>query len=149
MEKLNLPQFEFKIIKNGNNFEIFDIFRKKFVILTPEEWVRQNFCKYLVQYKKFPISLIAIEKQIIYNNTKRRFDAVVFNRKMQPLIVIEFKAKSVKIDENVFHQISIYNNIFKAPYLIVSNGLEHYYFNINFKQNSINQIEDIENFDNL
>lgn len=125
--KLNLPEYQFKrrISKSGKE-EIFDEFRKKFVILTPEEWVRQNFINYLKEVKNYPPMLIAIEKGIKVNNMQKRFDAVVHNRKGSPVMLIEFKSPEVKINQKVMEQISRYNLKLNVNYLIVSNGLMHY-----------------------
>ncbi len=125
--KLNLPEYQFKMRVNqlGKN-EIFDDLRKKFVLLTPEEWVRQNFMKYLIEDKKYPQTLIAIEKGVKVNNMNKRFDAVIHNRNGLPIMLIEFKSPNVKLSQKVMEQISRYNLSLKVSYLLVSNGLSHY-----------------------
>ena len=105
---------------------LFDIVRKKYVSLTPEEWVRQHLIHYLIKEKKFPISLIAVEKQLTLNNLTKRTDILVFNSEGLPEIIVECKAPSVKITQHTFDQISRYNLKLNANYLMVSNGLEHF-----------------------
>ncbi len=109
MQKLNLPQYKFNIKSKENKTLIFDEIRKKYIVLTPEEWVRQHFVCYLQHEKNYPISLISVEKQLIINNLKKRFDILVFNRNGQPKIIVECKAPSVKITQDTFDQIARYN----------------------------------------
>ena len=126
MQQLNLPTYKFRIKSTKNKYVIFDIVRKKYVSLTPEEWVRQHLIHYLIEEKKYPISLIAIEKQLIINNLTKRTDILVFNSEGMPEIIVECKAPSVKITQHAFDQISRYNLKLNANYLMVSNGLEHF-----------------------
>jgi len=148
--KLNLPEYKFKTRVNQlGKDEIFDESRKKFVTLTPEEWVRQNFVSYLKEEKKYPSSLIAIEKGITVNSMQKRFDAVVHNRKGQPVMLIEFKAPDVKINQKVMEQISRYNLSLKVSYLIVSNGMSHYCCHINKESGVISFLVDIPEYDEL
>jgi len=127
MVLLNLPPVEFNIKSNQNKQFIFDIIRKKYVVLTPEEWVRQHIIHYLITQKRTPKSLIAVEKQLTINTLKKRFDILVFNTKGLPELIIECKAPSVKISQETFNQISRYNLEIKATHIMVSNGLQHYY----------------------
>ena len=135
MEKLNLPQYPIKTKEEGGKQYIFDTIRKKYLVLTPEEWVRQNFIQYLIQEKKYPATLIEIEKGLRLNELQKRVDGLVY-KDSKPFVLIEFKAPKVKITQEVFEQIGRYNSIFKVPYLIVSNGIEHYCAKINFEENS-------------
>jgi len=127
MQRLNLPTYSFKIKSSENNYVIFDIIRKKYVVLTPEEWVRQHIIHYLINEKKYPISLIAVEKKLILNNLTKRTDILIFNNEGLPHIIVECKAPSVKINQKAFDQIARYNLKLNANFLIVSNGLEHYF----------------------
>ena len=127
MFKLNLPNYNFKISKKDNKLYIFDTIRKKHLLLTPEEWVRQHFIQFLITEQGFPPSLFAIEKEIKVNNLKKRFDILVFNQKGLHEIIVECKAPTVKITQETFDQIARYNYTIKANYLIVTNGLEHYF----------------------
>ena len=129
MLKLNFPDFEFKLKNIDSKTFIFDFIRKNYYLLTPEEWVRQHVLHFLV-YKKITKSHIAVEKQIKINNLVKRFDILVYDRDGQPLILIECKSPSVKIDQSVFDQIAIYNLKIKSKFLMISNGLDHLYFKI-------------------
>ncbi|MGB1284524.1 MAG: type I restriction enzyme HsdR N-terminal domain-containing protein [Polaribacter sp.] len=134
MQKLNLPIYNFKLKKNKNKTYIFDIIRKKYIVLTPEEWVRQHFVRFLVDEKKYPISLIAIEKQLTLNNLKKRSDILVFNTQGTPDIIVECKNPSIKITQHTFDQIARYNLTLQANYLVVTNGLEHFYCKMNYEE---------------
>lgn len=146
---LNLPACQFQIMRSVDGDKIFDRLRKKFVALTPEEWVRQNFVNYLVEYKGFPVSLMANEVAITLNNTRRRCDTVVYSKMAEPLVIIEYKASSVEITQQVFDQIVRYNMVLRAQYLIVSNGLNHYCCSIDYDNNSYKFIKDIPDYDTL
>tara|TARA_B110000046_G_scaffold186042_1_gene231756 strand:+ start:3635 stop:4078 length:444 start_codon:yes stop_codon:yes gene_type:complete len=134
MQKLNLPTYNFKFKSSENKTLIFDKLRKKYMVLTPEEWVRQHFVCFLIEEKKYPVSLIAIEKQLTINNLKKRSDILVFNTDGKPEIIVECKAPSIKITQAAFDQIARYNLKLKAKYLIVTNGLEHFYCKMDFKK---------------
>lgn len=126
MWQLNLPEYKFNIKKEGEKYYIFDTQRKRHVSLTPEEWVRQNFIQFLIQEKKYPSALIAVESQIKINGMKKRCDAIVYDQTMQPFIIIEFKSPAIAITQQTFDQAAVYNSKLKVAYLIISNGLEHY-----------------------
>ena len=146
MQKLNLPFVDLKIKNKENKLVIFDAFRKKEIILTPEEWVRQHYTYYLVNQKKYPISLIALEKELKLNNRKKRTDIVVYNPDGSPHIIVECKATSIKIDQSVFDQIARYNLKLNATYLIVTNGLEHYYCQMDTANECYVFLQDIPNY---
>ena len=129
MITLNFPDFEFKLKKIDNKTFIFDSFRKKFILLTPEEWVRQHVLNFLV-LKKIPITHIAVEKQIIINSLNKRFDVVIYNNMGDVIMLVECKSPSIKLTQNVFDQISIYNLNLNSKYCMVTNGLDHIYFKI-------------------
>jgi hypothetical protein len=133
MQRLNLPTYNFKFKSSENKTLIFDKLRKKYMVLTPEEWVRQHFVYFLIEEKKYPISLIALEKQLTINNRKKRTDILVFNTDGNPEIIVECKAPSIKITQDTFDQIARYNLKLKANYLIVTNGLEHFYCKMDFE----------------
>ena len=126
MSALNLPPFDKKVIKKGEKPFIFDVIRRQYVALTPEEWVRQHFVHYLIGHKGFPQSLMANEVQLKLNGMSRRCDTVVYDRTLHPRVIIEYKAPSVNITQQVFDQICRYNMVLQVDYLIVSNGLAHY-----------------------
>jgi len=123
---LNLPQYSFRIQEKAGKKLIFDGFRRRWVALTPEEWVRQNFARYLTEEKHFPASLVAIERSLRMNQRDFRTDIVLFSKSGNPLVVIECKAPEVKISQQVFDQIARYNLDLRVSYLIVTNGLTHY-----------------------
>ncbi len=126
--QLNIPteEFKYKIDEQGRKTHILDKLRGKFVTLTPEEWVRQNFVAYLINSKSYPAGLIANEMSLVQNGIKRRCDTLVLSQQGNPLMIIEYKAASVKITQEVFNQILRYNSVMQAKYLIVTNGLVHY-----------------------
>lgn len=146
MQQLNLPQYNFRIKTERDKTLIFDVIRKKFVVLTPEEWVRQNFIEYLKNEKKFPESLMAVEKQISVNGLQRRFDLLVYTRNGQPLLIAEFKAPEVKITQEVFDQVVRYNMALRVEKVIVSNGLQHFACEIDYTKNSFSYLPEIPAF---
>jgi len=148
MQPLNLPTYKFRIKSNENKFSIFDIIRKKYIVLTPEEWVRQHMVHYLMEEKQYPISLIAVEKKLTINKLTKRTDILVFNTDGLPEIIVECKAPSVKITQASFDQIARYNLKLKANYLIVTNGLEHFFCKMDFKNEKYIFLENIPNFTN-
>jgi hypothetical protein len=144
--KLNLPEYEFRIKNEGGQVFIFDGVRKKFVVLTPEEWVRQNFIRFLVETKKYPSSLLAVEKKIVVNSLAQRFDLLVYHRNGQPCLIAEFKAPEVGINQQVFDQAVRYNMSLKADYIVVSNGLQHFACQIDYLKNSFTYLSEIPEF---
>ena len=149
MKKLNLPEFEFRLRKSNDRTEIFDEFRKKFVVLTPEEWVRQNLLKFLHSNKNIPKGLIAVEKGLILNQLKKRTDILIYTRKGNPCMIVECKSPDITIDQYTFEQIARYNMTLKVDYLLVSNGLEHFCCKIDIENKSFSFMKDIPNFETL
>ncbi len=149
METLNLPTYSFKLKSNTGRNYIFDEIRKKYVVLTPEEWVRQNFIKYLCEEKKFPESLISVETNFSLYNTKKRSDILIYDRGGSPVMMVECKAPSVKIDNMVFDQILRYNLNFNLGYLIITNGLLHFCFKIDKTDNSTEFLNEIPDYSSL
>jgi len=148
MEPLNLPSYKFRIKSNENKLVIFDIIRKKYVVLTPEEWVRQHIIHYLIEEKKYPISLIAVEKKLMINSLTKRTDILVFNTNGLPEIIVECKAPSIKINQSSFDQIARYNLKLNANYLIVSNGLDHFFCSMDLKNECYVFLENIPTYIN-
>jgi len=140
MLQLNLPAYNFRFQKSGQKLKIYDMVRRAYVALTPEEWVRQHFIMFLINEKKVPASHIMIEKSIKQHNLLKRFDALVVNNKMEPAIILEFKAPDVKLSEDVFEQINIYNLAVDAYYLIISNGLQHFAYVYNKNEENYKKI---------
>lgn len=143
---LNLPAYEAKIaVRNGKNV-IFDTIRKKYVALTPEEWVRQNFVNFLIAHKGYPLSLLANEVLIKLNGTNKRCDTVLFQRDLKAKLIVEYKAPSVNITQDVFDQITRYNMVLKVDYLIVTNGLNHYCCKIDYVTQSYVFLSEIPDY---
>ena len=126
MKELNLPRYSFRITGKDGNEMILDPLRRKYVKLTPEEWVRQNFVQYLINEGKYPPGLIGIEVLFKFNKLKRRVDILVHDRSGRPVMIVECKSPEVKINDKVFDQIVCYNMGYKLPYIIVTNGIDHY-----------------------
>lgn len=133
MQKLNFPEYLFRFKNSENKVLIFDEIRKKFVVLTPEEWVRQHVVKFLLEEKKYPKSYINVEKNIKINGLTKRYDIVVFNPDGSIFLLVECKAQEVSITQNVFDQIARYNLKLNAQYLMVTNGLNNYFCQMDFE----------------
>lgn len=146
MLSLNLPKYETKICERDGKLQIFDPLRKCHVALTPEEWVRQHFVNFLIELRGFPAALMANEVAITVNGMKRRCDTVVYDRQLQPRVIVEYKAPTVKITKEVFAQISRYNLTLKVDYLIVSNGLQHYCCRMDYPNNSYSFLQEIPEY---
>jgi len=146
MDSLNLPTYSFNIKSDGQRKLIFDKLRKRFVVLTPEEWVRQNFISFLIEEKKYPESLISVEMSIKVHSLKRRCDIVVFNNFGIPVLIVECKAVNVKISQDVFEQIAAYNIKLKVKYLILTNGIDSYCCLIDHENKSYSFLKDIPDF---
>ncbi|MEO6522347.1 MAG: type I restriction enzyme HsdR N-terminal domain-containing protein [Mucilaginibacter sp.] len=146
LQPLNLPPYPFKISDQNGTLFLFDEIRKKEVVLTPEEWVRQHFVQYLIKEKGYPRSLIKLEGGLKLNGNAKRSDIVVFNNKGEKILMVECKAPSVKITQQVFDQVARYNIVHKVPVLAVSNGLQHYYCNINFDKQSYDFIPELATY---
>lgn len=140
---LQLPPYPFKITDNSGQLTIFDIIRKKNIVLTPEEWVRQHFVQFLINQKNYPKGLIKLEGGHRLNGMARRSDIIVYQPGGEKLLVVECKAPSVPIDQKVFDQVARYNMMHKATMLAVTNGLQHYYCTINFENNSYAFVRDL------
>lgn len=149
MVKLNLPEYKFRIRHLNDKTEIFDEFRKKFVVLNPEEWVRQNLLKYLHFNKNIPKGLITVEKGLLVNKLMKRTDILIYNKKGKASMIVECKAPEVAVNQNTFEQIARYNMALKVEYLLVSNGLDHYCTKIDFQNNSFSFLKEIPDFETL
>lgn len=146
LQPLNLPPYPFKISDNNGQLTLFDEIRKKHLIITPEEWVRQHFVQYLINQKKYPKTLIKLEGGLQLHGMAKRTDIVVFNTMGEKILMVECKAPSVMIDQKVFDQIARYNMTHKVPLLAVSNGLQHYYCNIDFENSTYKFIEELPDY---
>lgn len=149
MENLSLPAYDFRYTERENKKYIFDIIRKKYVLLTPEEWVRQNFIRYLIEEKGYIQSLVRVEMFFKLNRLSKRADIALFNRNGQPKVLVECKSPKVKIRQVVFEQVARYNLSFKVDYLIVTNGLEHFCCKMDYKQKTYSFLKEIPGFEEM
>ncbi|MFM7021699.1 MAG: type I restriction enzyme HsdR N-terminal domain-containing protein [Flavobacteriales bacterium] len=135
MIRLNLPEYQFKVQRgDGDKLYIFDEIRKKNVLLTPEEWVRQNFIRHMHVEHKVPLSLMILEKEVVLNGQKKRIDILVYDKEGKPSILVECKATHIKISQDTFDQAARYNMVINVPYLVITNGLEHFYSYIDHQE---------------
>ena len=149
MTRLNLPPFEIKLRGTKAQPQIFDILRKKYIALTPEEWVRQHFVHFLVEHKGYPAALMANEIQLKVGEKTLRADSVLYSRDLKPRMSIEYKAPHIPITQKVFDQISIYNMLLHVDYLVVSNGLQHYICKMDYNDKKYLFLEDIPDYEEL
>ena len=149
MLSLNLPAFDVKVAERDGRTVIFDAIRRRYVALTPEEWVRQHFVHFLLEHKGYPQALMANEVQVLLNGTKKRCDTVLYRRDLTARMIVEYTAPDVEITQKVFDQITRYNMVLKVDYLIVSNGLQHYCCRINYEKNSYTFLQDIPMYGDL
>lgn len=149
MQQLNLPAYDVQTKRQKGYTYIYDIIRKQYIQLTPEEWVRQHLVHYLIDHKNVPQGLIAVEMALEYNTMTKRSDIVIFSRSAQPLLLVECKAPSVTINQKVFEQVAMYNLTLQVPYLIVSNGLTHYCCYVDVWEKSFSFLEEFPDYKEL
>ncbi len=150
MIPLNLPPCEIKLTENNGRKSIYDFLRRRYVTLTPEEWVRQHFTHFLVESKGYPAALLANEVSLDIGGVRRRCDSVLFHREGgKPRVIVEYKAPNIAITQQVFSQIAAYNSVLHADYLIVSNGRAHYCCRMNYAQNTVEYLRDIPSYPEL
>lgn len=149
MFPLNLPSIDANIKQDGEKKLIFDPLRKRYVSLTPEEWVRQHFIMFLINYRNYPSALIANETSISLNGMSRRCDSVVFRSSLEPLVIVEYKAPQVTITKKTFMQAHSYNQVLRVPYIIITNGLTHYCYHIDYTAMSMKFLNDIPFYKDL
>ena len=149
MFRLNLPQYEINITEKDGKRMIFDFLRRKYVVLTPEEWVRQHFTHYLVEQKGYPKGLLGNEVELRLGDKKLRCDSILYNNVALPQMIIEYKAPHVQIQQKTFDQISAYNLLLRVDYLIVSNGLQHYCCKMDYEQQKYHFLEEIPDYEKL
>lgn len=149
MLELNLPPFDRKITQKDDKSFILDVIRRQYVALTPEEWVRQHFVHFLINHKGFPQSLMANEVQLRLNGMSRRCDTVAYDRALRPRVIVEYKAPSVTITQQVFDQICRYNMVLQVDYLIVSNGLTHYCCKVDYTTCSYSFLKEVPSWNEI
>lgn len=149
MLKLNIPPFQMKLSGTQERPKILDILRRKFVALTPEEWVRQHFIHFLIEHKGYPSALMANEVALSCGNKQLRADTVLYDRNLNARMIIEYKAPTIKITKRVFEQVTAYNFLLHVDYLIVSNGLTHYCCKMNYENNSYMLLTSIPDYKDI
>ncbi|MGO2102993.1 MAG: type I restriction enzyme HsdR N-terminal domain-containing protein [Psychroflexus halocasei] len=146
MQVLNFPAYQFKLKSNEINKFIFSRLRKKYLHLTPEEWVRQHCVEYLINEKNYSVNLLNEEKQVLINGMSKRYDLIGYKPSGEIRLLIECKAPSVKITQETFDQIARYNKLLKADYLMVTNGIQHYYCQIDYEKETYIFLRDLPDF---
>lgn len=149
MLRLNLPPFDTKIREKEGTPYIYDILRRKYIALTPEEWVRQHFIHFLIKQKGYPAALLGNEISLNLNGSRRRCDSVLYDRGMHPRMILEYKAPSIPITRKVFTQIYSYNMVLHVDYLVVSNGLSHYCCKLDYTARNYTFLKDIPSYEEL
>lgn len=149
MNELNLPSYDVSVRGLRERAEIFDFLRRKFVALTPEEWVRQHFTHWLVDQKGYPKGLLGNEIALTCGDKTLRCDSVLYNKEAAPLMIIEYKAPTVPVTQRVFSQISVYNLLLHVDYLVVSNGLQHYCCRMDYERQTYAFLEGIPDYGEL
>lgn len=143
LSKLNLPQFEVKIKEIDNKAYIFDSIRKKYILLTPEEWVRQHFINLLINHYQYPKSLLKVESGLKYNRLSKRSDILVYDREGNPFLLVECKSTDIPVNQAGFNQVAMYNMTIKAAFVILTNGLKTFCCKINQETKEATFIADI------
>ena len=149
MYSLNLPSYPIKIKEKGEKQLIFDFLRRKYVALTPEEWVRQHFVHFLVEHKGYPQALLTNEVELKVGEKKLRCDTLLYNRELKPRMIIEYKAPTIQLQQKTFDQISAYNLLQKVDYLVISNGLQHYCCKMDYTQQRYSFLEQLPDYEKL
>lgn len=149
MNRLNLPPFELKIKNSDGHVRIFDIIRRKYVALTPEEWVRQHFIHYLIEHKGYPVTLLANEVPIKIGDKTIRADSVLYDNQLHPRMIVEYKAPHIALTQKVFDQISAYNLLLHVDYLVVSNGMQTYACIMDYDHQKYLFLKDIPDYKNI
>lgn len=149
MDKLNLPPYSFNVKEQNGSLVIQDVLRKKFVALTPEEWVRQHFTHFLMEYLSYPAALLANEVELRCGVKRLRCDSILYDRTGRPKMIIEYKAPKINITQKVFDQVTAYNLLLKVDYLVISNGLQHYCCKMDYDTSSYHFLTEIPRYDAL
>lgn len=147
MYQLNLPTFDYKLKKVDGKVWIFDMIRKKYIVLTPEEWVRQHFIHHLINNFRYPKALLKVEGGLVYNQLQKRSDIIVFDRQGKPWMVVECKSPALNLSENTLSQAAVYNSTLKAKFITVTNGIVHYCSSINWEEGKTNLLDSLPAYD--
>lgn len=149
MLQLNLPPYNIKVKNENGQRKVFDILRRKYLVITPEEWVRQHFIHYLIDYKGYPISLLANEIPLSIGEKVIRADSVLYDSHLRPRMIIEYKAPHIQLTQKVFDQISAYNLLLHVDYLIVSNGIDTYICKMDYEHQTYTFLPSIPDYKEL
>ena len=144
--EINLPPYDIKMREQGGKRQIFDFLRRKYVALTPEEWVRQHFVHFLINHKGYTQGLLANEVELKVGDKKLRCDTLLYNRALQPQMIIEYKAPHVEITQQVFNQITVYNHLLHVDFLVISNGLQHFCCRMDYDHQSYAFLQEIPDY---
>lgn len=149
MQQLTLPPFDARIKKQHDKTLILDMLRRKYVALTPEEWVRQHFVHYLVERLGYPQALLANEVELHIGEKRLRCDTILYNRSLQPLAIIEYKAPHIALQQKVLQQIAAYNLLLHVDYLMISNGVQHYCCQMDYEHHSYRFLDSIPSYSKI
>ena len=149
MVQLNLPPYQIRVKETGGRKQVFDILRRKYVALTPEEWVRQHFIHYLIEHKNYPASLLANEVSLQIGEKRMRADSVLYDNQLHPRIIIEYKAPNITLTQKVFDQITVYNLLLHVDYLIISNGIDTYICKMDYDSQTYTFLEAIPDYQDI
>ncbi|WP_077196291.1 type I restriction enzyme HsdR N-terminal domain-containing protein [Prevotella ihumii] len=149
MIELNLPPYNINIKNIDGQRKIFDVLRRKFIVLTPEEWVRQHFVHLLIDHKHYPTSLLANEVALQIGDKVIRADSVLYDTQLRPRMILEYKAPHIKLSQKVFDQIAVYNLLLHVDYLVVSNGIDSYICKMDYENQAYKFLKDIPNYEEL
>ncbi len=149
MTQLNLPPFDVRVRNEAGRQQIFDVLRRRYVALTPEEWVRQHFVHFLIEHKGYPKGLLCNEIELRVGEKRLRCDTLLYNRDLKPLMIVEYKAPEIEITQRVFDQITAYNMLLHVDYLVISNGLQHFCCHMDYVRHSYVFLQDVPHFNNL
>ena len=149
MQELNLPKYEIRVSRQKGRLTIFDFLRRRYVALTPEEWVRQHFTHFLVGHKGYPKGLLANEVELTIGDKSLRCDSVLYDRELRPRMIIEYKAPHIKLTQKVFQQITTYNFLLHVDYLVVSNGMEHHCVKMDYDNQKYLFLDDIPDYEKI
>ena len=149
MNRINLPPYAIKLRDDGGKRQIFDFLRRRYVALTPEEWVRQHFVHFLTEHKGYPKGLLANEVELRVGDKHLRCDTLLYNRELKPQMIIEYKKPDIELTQRVFDQITVYNFLLHVDYLVVSNGRQHYCCKMDYEKREYSFLESIPNYESL
>lgn len=147
--EINLPPYDIKLREQDGKRQIFDFLRRRYVALTPEEWVRQHFVHFLIEQKGYPKGLLSNEVELRIGDKKLRCDSLLYNKELQPQMIIEYKAPHIELTQRVFNQITAYNFLLHVDYLVISNGMQHYCCRMDYEKREYSFLRNIPDYSGL